>query len=241
VILRLLCLLVSFPLGATVFQVQTLDEQLKEADGIIIGHYLKSKAIKLDDGSVATQMIFKMNKEYGMQSDLFRMDEIIIHYPGGKLGDETVSVDGVPEFVSGENVALMIKSRQDRYWGLNLGMGSYKVINYGNEKIIVNSIFPNDRRLSQIKLEDFEKSVKLIKGSNLKVVLSPIYPTETDTQTVQRMPASVPEEGKNRAIASKTDTDENKESTPVINNLWLIFLLALMGGWFRLSRQKEAK
>jgi hypothetical protein len=239
VFLRLLFILLSLPVGATVFKPQSVEDQIKEADGIVIGNFLKSKAIQLDDGSIATQMIFKMSKEFGMQSDLFGMDEIIIHYPGGTLGDQTVKVDGVPEFIPGENVALLIKSRSDRFWGLNLGMGSFKIINYGNETLVVNSIFPNDRRMSQIKLEEFERTIKFIKKSSLKTVLTPVYPSETGDEAVQRSPAS--SEGKNRAVASKTDKDENEEKKPLIQNLWLILLLAFMGGWFRLTRQKEAK
>lgn len=239
-ILRLFLLLITFPAAATVFQPQTVDQQIKEADGIIVGHYLRKKSIKLDDGSIATQMIFKMNKEYGMQSDLFGMDEIIVHYPGGKVGDLTVRVEGVPTFIPGESVALMIKSNSDRYWGLNLGMGSFKIVNYGNETLIINSIFPNDRKLSQVKLDEFEKSVKTIKGSSLKVVLTPAYPTESDNQVAQRMPASL-EEGKNRAIASKTEEGENEDGSPGVSNFWLIGLLAIMGGTFRFMRQKEAK
>lgn len=238
---RILLLLITLPASATVFKPQPVEEQVKEADGVVIGHFLKSKSIQLDDGSIATQMIFKMNKEFGMQSDLFNMDEIIIHYPGGKIGDKTVKVDGVPSFVSGEKVALLIKSRDDRYWGLNLGMGTFKVINYGNETLMVNSIFPEDRKLSQIKLEDFEKTVKQIKKSSLKVVFTPVhYPSETDEHSLIRTPASLAE-GKNRAIASKSDKEENLQEGLGINNLWLILLLAAMGGWFRLTRQKEAK
>lgn len=238
--LRLLLILISLPVSATVFRPQSVEDQIKEADGVILGHYLKSKAIQLDDGSIATQMIFKMNKEYGMQSDLFGMDEIIIHYPGGTIGDQTVKVEGTPEFVSGEKVALLIKSKSDRYWGLNLGMGSFKIINYGNETLVVNSVFPDDRRMSQIRLEEFEKTVKSIKKSSMKVVLTPVYPSETHPELSLRSPAAL-SEGKNRAVASKTDKDENEEKKPLIQNLWLILLLAAMGGWFRLSRQKEAK
>lgn len=150
-----------------------------------------------------------------------------------------MKVDGVPEFVPGENVVLMIKSNQDRYWGMNLGFGTFRVVNYGNEKLIVNSVFPEDRNVGQMKLEEFEKAVKTIKGSSLKVVLSPSYPTETDTQVGNRMPASVTE-GKNRAIASKTEQEENNQGQG-FNPVWLLFVLAAMGGIFRLMRQKEAR
>jgi hypothetical protein len=241
VILRLLVFLVSLPLGATVFQVQSLDQQIKEADGIFVGHYLRKKFVKLEDGTIATQMIFKMNKEYGMQSDLFRMDEVIIHYPGGKIDELTVKVEGVPRFIPGENVALMIKSNSDRYWGLNLGMGSYKVVSYGNETLIINSIFPSNRTLSQFKLEEFEKSIKAIKGTGLKVVVSAHYPTELGSEDNKRVPASQSLEGKNRAIASKTEEVENNVTTPGIANIGLVFLLAMMGVLFRYVRKKEVK
>lgn len=239
-IVRLLLLLLSFPVGATVFQMQTIDQQIKESDGIIIGHYLRKKSIRLENGSLATQMIFKMNREVGMQSELFGMDEIIIHYPGGKLGDEHVRVDGVPEFVSGENVVLMVKSSQDRFWGMNLGFGSFKVINYGHEKMIVNTLFPNDRQVGQVKMEEFEKIVKQIKKSSFKLVMAPSYPTETDSST-GRVPASVEEEGKNRAIASISEEEENRKNHTEFTSVWLVLLLAVMGGFFRLIRQKEAK
>lgn len=236
---RLFVLLFALPIHATVFQKQPVTQQIKEADGIVIGHFLRSKSVKLDDGAVATQMIFKMNKENGMQSDLFGMDEIIIHYPGGSIDGQTVRVDGVPEFVPGENVVLMIKSNQDRYWGMNLGFGTFRVVNYGNEKLIVNSVFPEDRNVGQMKLEEFEKAVKSIKGTGLKVVISPSYPSEKDGQKADRMPASV-SEGKNRAIASKTEQEENNQGQG-LNPMWLLILLAVMGGIFRFMRQKEAR
>ena len=237
-LVRLLILLISLPLHATVFQKQPVTTQIKEADGIVIGHYLRKKYIKLDDGKVATQMIFKMNKEAGMQSELFGMDEIIIHYPGGRTDEGIVRVDGVPEFMPGENVVLMVKSFEDRYWGMNLAFGTFRVINYGKEKLIVNSVFPEDRNVGQMKLEDFEREVKRIKGSGLKVVLSPDYPRELLNDDLSRAPASV-ETGKNRALASDSVERENNDGTGP-STMWLIFVLAAMGGIFRLLRQEKS-
>lgn len=236
----LICLLLSLPVGATVFEVQTIEQQIKESDAVMVGHFLKSKSIKLDDGSIATQMIFKMDKEFGLQSDLYQMDEVIIHFPGGTIGDQTTKVDGTPSFISGESVALMIKTVSDRYWGLNLGMGSFKIINYGNEKLIINSIFPSDRKISQIKLEDFEKSIKKIKGTGLKEVVVSNDFMEASTRERNRVPASV-KEGKNRSLASKPDQQEDREEPRSLNTSWLVLLLAFMGVVFKLSRSKEVK
>jgi hypothetical protein len=241
VLFRLMLLFLSFPLGATVFQLQSVNQQITDADGIIIGHYLRSRSVQLDDGKIVTQMIFKMNKEVGMQSEIFGMDEIIVHYPGGQMGDIIEKIEGVPSFIPGEKVVIMIKSTQDRFWGMNLGFGTFKVINYGNQKLIVNTLFPNDLRVGQMNLDVFENNVKLIKRSSFKIVHTPISPTEIDKNSPQRLPAAIEEQGKNRAIASNSEPEENERGQTGFTTLWLGFLFAAMGGLFRLSRQKEAK
>ena len=237
-LLSLPLVLLSLSLQATVFDRQPVERQIREADGIFIGHYLRKKSLRLEDGSIATQMIFKMSRETGLQSELFGMDEVIVHYPGGTVGEDTVRVDGVPEFVSGENVVLMIKSNQDRFWGMNLGFGSFKVVNYGKEKMIINTLFPNDRNVGQKKLEEFERLVKSIKGSSLRTVAAPLNPTDSQGQ---RLPASdLTSIGKNRSIASNSDQGQNGDGQSV-NSLWLVLTLASMGGVFRLLRQRTTR
>ncbi len=229
----------SFSLGATTFKVQPIEQQIKESDGIFQGNFLRSKGVELENGSIATQMIFKMTKESGLQSELFGMDEIIVHFPGGRVKDRTVKVDGVPEFIPGEKVVLFIRNVSNRYWGMNMGFGTFKVVNYGKQTILVNSVFPHHPQVGQVAIEYFEKAVKDIKGSNLKVVHSEFYPTNPD-QAQLRAPASIVEEGQNRSVASKSEESENDGSKP-INMLWLIVLLGFSGGVFRLSRIKSAK
>ncbi|HXH31666.1 MAG TPA: hypothetical protein VNJ01_12705 [Bacteriovoracaceae bacterium] len=242
----LIALLFALPLKATTFKPQAIVEQIKEADGIIIGLYLGRKSVRLENGSIATQMIFKMNKEFGMQSEIFGMDEVIVHYPGGQVGDSVVKVEGVPAFVTGEKVALMIKSIQDRYWGLNLGFGSFKVINYGKETLLLNYVFPEDPKVSQMKLEEFEKNIKFLKGKNLRVVPSPDFTADKKIAEAPRFPASSAE-AKNRTLASNSFEEKNtaENSAPVspqdISVLWLVVLLSLMGGFFRFLRQEKVK
>jgi hypothetical protein len=224
---------------ATTFQLQTVEQQIGEADGIMMGHYLRKKSIRLDNDSVATQMVFKINREYGLQSDQFGMDEVIIHYPGGKLDGVTTVVEGVPSFIPGEKVALFIRSVENRYWGMNLALGTFREVNYGKEIMLVNYLVPHDPRVGQIHLEDFEKSVKNIKGSNLKTVSAPEPLVVPGTQP-DRMPASAPE-GKNRSIASKTEKGENEDVQPGTTSFWLVLVLAFLGGCFRFVRQKNAR
>lgn len=237
----------SLSVGATTFQIQGVNDQLKNADGVMIGHFLRSKGVQLDNGMIATQMIFQMKKEYGLQSDLFGMDEVIIHFPGGKVGNLRSEVQGVPSFVAGEKAALMIKNVDNRYWGLNLGMGTYKIVNYGKEVVLINSVFPENPAMGQINYDEFEKRVKQVKGSSLKVVMNPIIPSDSDLLNTEngRMPASINEiegvEGKNRSVASTHEQGENEEDQRNTQMYWLVLVLALLGGAFKLMRPKGAK
>ncbi len=218
-----------------------MDQQIKESDGVVMGHYLKSRPTRLENGKIVTQMFFKMTKEYGLQSELFGMDEVIVHYPGGRLGEESLLVEGVPKFIPGEKVVLFIRSVDNRYWGMNLGFGTFKLVNYGKEAVLVNSLFPENRSVGQMKLDDFERKIKVIKGQNLRTVYLPEYPTNPDPRaTLKRLPAHV-DERKNRSIASKSITEENEGTMPSSNSYWLVVVLASLGGLFRILRPKGSK
>jgi hypothetical protein len=220
--------------SATSFRPQPIEQQIKESDGIFLGHYLKKKSVKLEDGSLATQMYFKMSKEVGLQSEFFGLDEIIVHYPGGKLGDQHIHVEGVPKFVQGEKVVLFIKNINQRYWGMNLGFGSFKMVNFGKETVLVNTIFPDLPKIGQVKWGDFELAVKSIKGLNLRTIDS----FEREQIVPNRLPAS---EGQNRSLASVSEEAQNNHEAPILNIFWLVVILGIAGGIFRFSVNTSTK
>ena len=215
-----------------------VDQLIKEADGIIIGHYLRSKHVRLEDGSLATQVIFKMNLEYGIQSEFFGMEDVIVHYPGRKLVGEDAKIEGTPDFITGESVVLMIKNGHERFWGLSGGLGTYKLINYGKNKVLINSIFPDHSELGQIKLEEFEKLVREIKGTGLKLVYSLDHLEEISLKKRERLPASHSSEDSSIVASGQKMKEENMASTGT-NNLWLLVTLACMGGLFRLYKKRS--
>lgn len=214
---------------ATSFMRVSVDSQLDEADGIFIGHFLEQKSIVVEDGSIATQMSFRLSKEYGLDSQLFGLEEIFVHYPGGTWEGETVIIEGVPQFNVGERVAILAKNIDNRLWGLNLALGSYRIINYGKETRLVNGVFPNDPAVSQIKISDFEHKVKQIKGLNLKVVRSFQHEKARSTQ------------GKNRSIASIESSEENDvEESSRSKTFWPLVFLAVVGaiGSYRVKNRR---
>lgn len=218
-VILLLVLTVHSMAEATTFMKASVETQLKEADSVFIGHYLEQKSIRTEDGQIATQMVFKLSKEYGLNSDVFGLEEIFVHYPGGSLEGENVLVDGVPTFSSGEKVVIMARNIDNRLWGLNLALGSFKLINYGKETLLVNQVFPQDPQVSQIKLNDFEMKVKSIKGLNLKSVQSLDAPSKAQSS-----------QGKNRSIASIDDSSENRdEPSSQSGTFWLLVSLACAG------------
>ncbi len=237
--LKLLLFLVFIQsVSATTFRPQPIEQQIKESDGLFLGHYLKKKTVKLENGTLATQMYFKMTKEVGLQSELFGLDEIIVHYPGGKLGDHHIQVEGVPKFVQGEKVVLFIKNINQRYWGMNLGFGSFKMVNFGKETVLVNTIFPDLPKIGQVKWGEFELAVKSIKGLNLRTIDS-LERSEVQEQNVpNRLPAS---EGQNRSLASVSEEDQNKHEAPILNIFWLVVILGIAGGIFRFSVNTTTK
>ena len=226
----LLILLVSFSVTATTFKRVPLETQLKEADGVLIGNFLKSRSIRLEDGSIATQMVFKMDREVGFQSEEFGMDEVIIHYPGGSLDGVTTVVQGVPSFNPGEKVAILSKSVDNRFWGLDLSYGSYKIIDYGSTTMLFNLAFPENTDFGQISLANFEDKVRTVKSA-LKIVRSPI------DIAAHRSIASVEESEEVERTVASVKVAEPVESSP--DYFWLLFFLSLMGGIFEFFRKKK--
>jgi anion-transporting ArsA/GET3 family ATPase len=229
--LFILVFVLSYSAFGTTFRVQSLEQQMSEAQGILIGHYLREQSIRLESGRIATQKIFQIEREFGLQSDFLGMKEVIVHYPGGQVDDEHVLIQGVPEFIAGEKVVILTKSHNNRFWGLNLGMGAFKIINYGEKDIMVNTLFPNHPKLGQYPLSELEPMVREIKKSELKIVSQKVYPTENKAVSQVRFPASVSER-KIRSIASNTDEGDNNTAGS-LGTFWLLALLAFLGVCFR--------
>lgn len=230
-ILSFLGLILSYSTFGTTFRVQGLEQQLNEAHGVLVGHYLREQSVRLENGRIATQKIFQVEREFGLQSDLLGMKEVIIHYPGGQVGDEHVVIQGVPKFIPGEKVVILTKSHNNRFWGLNLGMGTFRVINYGEKDIMVNSLFPNHPKLGQYPLSELDPLIREIKRSELKIVLQKVYPVENMALSPERSPASTSER-KIRSIASEADEGDNN-SAGSLGTFWLLALLAFLGVSYR--------
>jgi hypothetical protein len=111
---------------ATTFQPLPVEKLIAPADAILLGDFLTSKTVELEDGTLATEARFKIEKELGLDAEDFGLSEIKVFYPGGKRGDKVVTVEGAPSFVPGEkNVVLLSLQADGRLWVQGLAMGTF--------------------------------------------------------------------------------------------------------------------
>lgn len=199
-------LIICFCISSSALQAKTFD--VSQAEGILIGTFLKEKVSVLENGEEATQMMIKIDEELGLQSENFGMDEVIVHYPNKHK----------PSFIPGERIAVLLKSVDNRFWGLDPEVNSFKIVHYDGVPLLINP------QKKQISLTRFEESVKLAKGKSLNVV-----------RTFQ--PEFEGSPGRTPASAASSE-DDPEESFPTI---WLVITLAFLGALFRLQTPRKMK
>lgn len=216
----------------TSFHPVSYEKLLRSTDGVFMGHFLGKKYLKLDDGSIATQMRFKVSEAVDLPVDAMASQEIKVFYPGGQVDSTAQFVDGVPEFSTGEQVVVMIKEGEDgRYWGMSLGMGTYRVVKMGQQFFMINSIFPNNPALSQISLDTFRAKVQDIRKTTMKETFSDKYSLQSKEEyaRTQFKAQQSRDNGNYRTIASQGNTAENSHEPNVMSSFWLLLILGVLG------------
>lgn len=223
---------------ATTFQAVPMEKMIQPADAILLGDFLKSSTVVLEDGTVATEARFKIDKELGLDADEFGLSEIKVFYPGGKLKDREVLVEGAPSFVPGEKNVLMLSQAEDgRLWIQGLAMGTFKVVRLGQKTVLMNPVFPSDADLSRVEMSRFLRMVSALKNEPLREVYSDKYVRELQKDT-QRTVSS--EAGNSRSIASQSQSQENVPVPNVMNSFWLLLIFGFIGAFATWVQRKKS-
>ncbi len=224
---------------ATTFEPIPLEKLAHTADAVVIGDFLKSKTIILEDGLVATEALFKIEKELGVDAEEFGLSEIKVYYPGGHSNDAALKVEGAPQFVPGEKRALLLTQHTDeRLWIQGMALGTFKIVKIGQKTLVVNSVFPTYSELSNIELSQFQRKISSVKDRPFKEVFTDKYYNEfkkSKTRFVSQ------KDGNSRSIASNEDTTENSNNSQSMSSFWLLALLGVMGvlkKWWSLKDQQ---
>jgi len=209
-------LLVVSATWATTFQPVPIEKLIQPADAILVGDFLSSKTVELEDGTLATEARFKIEKETGLDAEDFGLTEIKVFYPGGKLHDRVQMIDGAPQFISGEKNVVFLNQHEDgRLWVQGLAMGTFKVVKIGQQTLLINSVFPSHPELSRQDMDKFLRKVSNLKAKPLKAVYSDKYTHELEKD---RLRTVADERGNSRSIASTSEDKDNKAEPNVMSS-----------------------
>jgi hypothetical protein len=212
---------------ATTYQPVSIEKMVTGADAILMGDYLKSQTIKTEDGLVATEAIFRIEREMGIDAEEFGLSEIKVYYPGGDSGQSGVRIDGAPSFVPGEKSVLLLSQHTDgRLWIQSMALGTFKVLKIGSKTFLMNSVFPGNPELSHIEISEFIKKVGIYKDEPFKEVYTDKYTIQYKNRKNQKRDLS---RGKSRSIASQSNQIETTSEPNIMNSFWLLLILGLMG------------
>jgi hypothetical protein len=215
---------------AASFQAVSLEKLLNSSDVIVVGDFLRSKSVIMEDGLVATEALFKVEKESGLDAEDFGLSEIKVYYPGGVGANVGTRVEGAPEFVAGEKNIVLLKQHDDgRLWVQSMALGTFKLVKIGTKTLAVNSVFPHHSELSNLEFHQFQKTVNKLKSKPLKDVLSDKYFSELKKSQSRHYSSSSTVSGNSRAIASKPVLSDNNQESQTLGHVWLLGILALMG------------
>ena len=207
---------------ATTFRPVSIKNQLKEADGIVIGEVTDIEVENHQKYNLVTNVEIAVHQWHGVEVE---NDNLSILFPGGTKGDQTVNFQGSPEFSIGEKIAVVLKFDGHDYWVQNLALGKFSIKKVGKRFVLISSVFSHIPYVGQIELEKFKKLVTSVKGESLRQRAFSNFQRKRrreENSEPSRAPASVP----SRSPASSKRMREESE----IQVIWFFLLLGLVGG-----------
>ena len=218
---KCLILLIIFVsnVSATSFLPVSVKKQITESNGILEGEVINSEPFYDDKGAIHTRVFLKVNKWIGVTPTLYHTE---VYVPGGTIGDRAHTVEGAPQFSSGERVVLMLKNYKEKQWVLNLGLGKFSVKKIGNSDILINSIFPQHPKVSQIPLNTFYSLASRLKNKKFKERVKDKYELELEKHS------EIIKQGRvSRKIASTEDFEKKQENSKN-STVWILLILGCL-------------
>lgn len=148
--------LMSTLIEAAVFVPVSLRKQIQESSAIAKG-VIEGSTSKILNGSIVTEYVLKTSQVAGLPAS---ETEITFLQPGGVVGEKGSLVSGSVEFKAGEEVLVLLKNSQDKFWLQSLGLGKYIPFKDNNKTFYKSVIFPNHPELGKITEETLSSITK---------------------------------------------------------------------------------
>ncbi len=233
-------LLLSSEAQATTFQPVELEKMLQTSDAVVVGDFLESRSVQLEDGTLATESRFRIDRESGLEAQDHGFADVLVYHPGGAIAESAQFVAGAPRFVTGEKNILLLKALPDgRLWVQGLALGTFKVVQIGPRLMAINPVFPTHHGLS-LPLDVFQRRVAEVKGRSMSAVISDKYVLELAKERAW-LPPIERSGGNSRSVASTWAGSDNSQEPNVLDSFWLIAMLSSLGVLAAMWRTRRHK
>lgn len=191
-----------------------LSKQLSESNAIIMGIYQGSFPKKLSNGSVVTNVSFKLEKSVGLGSrQLMNKNSFSFVYDGGTWQGIEYPNKLRPRFVEGRRYIVLLRKGEYDFYPLNERLGVYNVIGRSGEEAVISQAFPDNPKFGSNSFSTFNLWISSIYGEGLKGI-------GTDKDIFHKKKGG-------RKIASLNVSSESNEYK--IHIYWLALLFGLLG------------
>jgi len=221
--------LMSYNVFATSFVPVPIKKQIFESTGVVQGEVISSEPVEDENGKILTKIFIRADKWVGVKPS---ENTLTVYSPGGQIGDRRMEVHGSAKFEFGEQVVLFLKEYQGKYWVQNLALGKYVVKNFGNKKIMINTIFPYHPKVGQMPIANFFKLVERVKSVSVTERFKDKYELNQEKDNLRRQTI-------NRSIASVNGKRgwNQKAEEEKISTFWLLVILGAIGALFTIYRR----
>ena len=228
VVFTVIFVFLSLGLQATTFIPHSVDHQLKNSEGVVLGTYIGKNYKKTKDGEIVTEAIFSIEKVAGINpNQIINSNAFRVTLPGGKWNGVVYHFSGVPKFKKNEKVILILNKGNFGYQLSNLALSkfAYQVSREGTW--LQSEVFPNRPGVGKIKLKEFESLIERNYGSQLKVVGNDRYIYKGESFNKKEVASVRRGQGREPASLKKKQVEEESSKVEII---WLILILGALGG-----------
>ncbi len=198
-------------------------DQIRSTDVIVHGVYTKSNGTKSPIAGVIV-------KEHSLK--LISIVGINHHKIVNKLNFKFLTYEGhqttqhkkyIPQFRTGEEVVLFLKSTGHGYTLNNNALGKYKIVNSKGKKYLVHEVFPENENLSNLSFAKVNTYIEEEFGNTLSIAQNRfIY--KGSTKKKERLPAS---------LANSASSKNTEDKQIPLHFIWPLMALGLIGFYYR--------
>lgn len=213
-------------LNATTYFPTPLEDQLRESYGVVRGNFKKKVYKRKSNGQVFTEISIELKETTGLlPGDIINKNNFKISFPGGSWQGIKYSISGAPKFKKNEDIILLINKGPNGFHLLNFGLGKYTVVKEDGVLLLKSSVFPNNSKVSDIKLSVFKEMTRDKLGHPLRKFKGEKFVYQANDIGSRRNSRG---ERTSRAPASIfiEEVDDDPRNTTMF---WLMLILAILG------------